>query len=284
MNSFDANAQREQLEALKNKFLQKTVARPQNQDKALFKARMDKPQIIRIVPAPNNEIPIKELKFYYNLGIKKKINDKEYSISVLAPSSYGESDPIEMFAEMFGQENSDEYANMNSEIKNKVLYQLRPSSKYYIPIVVRGEESAGVKYWGVTEKLLQSLLDNMWKDDNLIYDPVKGRDLKVWIEDMGRYKQTRFEFGMEKPLSEDQGVSQSLINNHPILTDQFDKKSFSEIKEYINEVMGPYLSPPSQNEAQEVTGRDYTAVREAAPEVPQETVVAEDDPFDDLPF
>ena len=287
MNSFDASAQKAKLDALRGRFNQQTSQRSSSSDKALFKARLGQPQIVRIVPMPDGDIPIQELKFYYNTGVTEKVGDRDYKISILSPSSYGESDPIEMFTEMFTSENSDEYANLNPDIKGKILYQLRPSSKFFLPVIVRGQEAQGVKYWGVTEKLLQSLLDNIEKDGNLVYDPVNGRDIKVWIEDMGTYKQTKFELGNVSPLSVNEQASQGFINNQPVLIEQFSKKDFNDLKEIINKVLSPYSTQDEETPAPaEQTGRDYTAVHKSAPEAEptQEEPVPQEDPFNDLPF
>ena len=288
MNSFDASAQKAKLDALRGRFSQRTNQSSSQQDKALFKARLNQPQTVRIVPMADGDIPIQELKFYYNTGVTEKVGDREYKISVLSPSSYGESDPIQMFLEMFTSENSDEYKNLNPEIKNKIMYQLRSSSKFFLPVIVRGQEAQGVKFWGVTEKLLQSLLDNIEKEGSLIYDPVNGRDVKVWIEDMGTYKMTKFELGSKSPLSESEVANQGFINNQPNLIDQFSKKNFNELKAIIGKVLSPYTSETQEETPQEEqVGRDYTSVHKSAPEVektPTEPVTQEEDPFGDLPF
>lgn len=290
MNSFDASAHRAKLDDLKRRFNQQTPQKSTSSDKALFKARLGQPQIVRIVPTSDGDIPIEELKFYYNTGVKEKVGERDYNISILSPSSYDESDPIEMFTEMFTSENSDEYANLNPDVKNKILYQLRKTSKFFLPVVVRGQEDQGVKFWGVTEKLLQSLLDNMVKEDKLIYDPVNGRDVKVWIEDMGNYKQTKFELGRISPLSPDAQVADNLIKNQPVLIDQFTKKDFNELKEIINKVLAPYSNQVESTEPAKETGRDYTAIHNSAPVVEEtqpelkEDPVPQEDPFNDLPF
>jgi len=285
MNSFDASAQKAKLDALRSRF-NKPQQSSGSSEKALFKARLNQPQIVRIVPMPDGDIPMQELKFYYNTGVTEKVGDRDYKISILSPSSYGESDPIEMFTELFSSEDSGEYANLDAEIKNKILYQLRSSSKYFIPVVVRGMEAQGVKYWGVTEKLLGSLLDNIEKEGSLIYDPQKGRDIKVWIEDMGTYKMTKFELGNMSPLSTSQTAIDSFVNNQPSLIDQFTKKSFTDLKQVISEVLSPYTEtqPTAEQPVETQTGRDYTSVHQAAPEQPAAEPVAEEDPFNDLPF
>tara|TARA_B110000977_G_scaffold4419_1_gene6195 strand:+ start:2448 stop:3335 length:888 start_codon:yes stop_codon:yes gene_type:complete len=295
MNSFDALAQKAKLDALRGRFNQQTKNQSNQSEKALFKARLNQPQILRIVPIPDGDIPIQELKFYYNTGVTEKVGSREYKISVLSPSSYGESDPLEMFEEMLTSENSEEYKNLNLDIKSKILYQLKCSSKFFLPVIVRGQEASGVKYWGVTEKLLQSLLDNIEKDGHLIYDPINGRDIKVWIEDMGTYKQTKFELGKLSSLGSEDVVKQ-YMTNQPELISQFTKKSFNELKEIIGKVLEPYTDTTSQPEPSEETGMDYTSVHKAAPTeqtqppvaaadpVAAEPVKTEEDPFGDLPF
>ena len=293
MSSFDQSAQKAKLDALRSRFNNKANTNFSSSDKALFRAKQDQPQIVRIVPMPDGDIPMKELKFYYNTGLTEKVGDRQYKISILSPASHGESDPIEMFTEMFTSESSTDYAGLDTEIKNKILYQLRPSSKFFIPVIVRGQEAQGVKYWGVTEKLFGSILDNIEKEGSLIYDPINGRDIKVWLQDMGTYKQTKFELGNTSPLSTSEDASKQYINNHPVLTDQFSKKSFSEIKQAINDILAPYTGQP-QTEEEHVAkpATDYTSVHKAAApapteapiEVPEEEKVAQDDAFDDLPF
>ena len=287
MSSFDQSAQLAKLNAFRNKSFSQNPGY-QKQEKALFRARLDQPQILRILPAPDGDIPIKELKFYYNTGITEKAGDREIRISVLSPSSYDESDPIEMFTSMLADPSNEEYASLDTDIKNKLLYSLRPSTKYFLPVVVRGQESQGVKYWGLTEKLLGSLLDNIEKEGSLIYDPVKGRDVKVWIENMGTYRQTKFELGQMSPVSTSESATAELINNQPSLVDQFSKKNFNELKDIINKVLEPYTGTPAPA-PEERPATDYTAVRAAAPTTPEPVIetpapVAEEDPFNDLPF
>lgn len=283
--SFDQQNQLDKLAKLRQK-IQGTTQPAQKQTRSLWRPKLNETQIIRIVPDPSGEPPINELKFYFNTGVTEQLGDRRVNISILSPTSYNESDPIEMFTDIFTSENSDEYANLDTDIKNKILYKLRPSIKYYIPIIVRGRESEGVKYWGVSEKLLALILDRIEVEGNLIYDPNKGRDMRVWIEDLGNYKQTKFELGKMKPLAEtDEGIK-SVINSHPNLIEQFSRKSFNELKEIVNQVLSPFVGEENQTPAEEKTGTDYSSIHKAAPnqnlETEEETV--EEDPFNDLPF
>ena len=299
MSSFDQSAQEAKLDALRSKYGNKANTNFTSSDKALFRAKQDQPQIVRIVPMPDGDIPMKELKFYYNTGLTEKVGDRQYGISILSPSSYGEPDPIEDYSTSNPEKNPSEKYTENleqdAEINRNILDKLRPTTKLFIPVIVRGQEAQGVKYWGVTEKLFGSILDNIKKEGILIYDPVKGRDIKVWLQDMGTYKQTKFELGNTSPLSTSEDASKQYINNHPVLTDQFSKKSFSEIKQAINDILAPYTGQPQTGEEHVAKpATDYTSVHKAAAaapapteapiEAPIEEKVAQDDAFDDLPF
>ena len=282
--SFDQQNQLDKLAKLRQK-IQGTTQPTQKQSRALWRPRLNETQIIRIVPDPSGEPPINELKFYFNTGVTEQLGERTVNISILSPTSYNESDPIEMFTDIFTSENSDEYANLDAEIKNKILYKLRPSTKYYIPIIVRGKESEGVQYWGVSEKLLSLILDRIEVEGNLIYDPNNGRDMRVWIEDLGSYKQTKFEVGKEKPLAETEEGIKSIMNNHPDLIEQFSRKSFNELKEIVNQVLAPFVGEDNTEPTEQKTGTDYSSVHKAAPkqEIEEEETV-EEDPFNDLPF
>lgn len=281
--SFDQQNQLDKLNKLRQK-IQGTTQPTQKQSRALWRPRLNETQIIRIVPDPSGDPPINELRFYFNTGITEKLGDRTVNISILSPTSYNESDPIEMFTDIFSSENSDEYANLDAEIKNKILYKLRASIKYYIPIIVRGRESDGVQYWGVSEKLLATILDRVEVEGNLIYDPNNGRDMRVWIEDLGSYKQTKFEIGKVKPLAETEEGIKNIINSHPDLIEQFSRKSFNELKEIVNQVLAPFVGE-DQTPVEEKVGTDYSSVHRAAPKKEEiEEKVVEDDPFNDLPF
>ena len=98
-------------------------------------------QVIRIIPYQHNrENPFQELYFHYNFGGK----------SVLSPISFGRPDPIVEFAEKLKSTgNSDDW---------KSGKKLEPTMRCYVPIIVRGKESEGVKFWGFGKSVYQELL------------------------------------------------------------------------------------------------------------------------------
>ncbi len=111
----DLNAIKQKLEGLQVK--------PQG-PKTDYSAIYWKPSIgkqqIRIVPSKYNPAnPFTELKFYY--GITNKV--------MLSPLSYGEKDPIALFAAKLREE----YTKENFVLAKK----LDPKTRYFVPVVVR---------------------------------------------------------------------------------------------------------------------------------------------------
>lgn len=121
-------------------------------------------QVVRIVPhlphSPEN--PFIELYFHYNM------NGKTY----LSPSSFGRPDPIV------------EFANKLKQSKDKEEWKrgraLEPKMRTYVPIVVRGAEHEGVKFWGMGKSVYQEILSLIADPDyGDITDLKNGRDIVV---------------------------------------------------------------------------------------------------------
>jgi hypothetical protein len=120
-------------------------------------------QVVRIVPykhQPDN--PFVELKFHYNL------NGKTY----LSPSSFGRPDPIVEF--------SDKLKRSGDKEEWKLGRKLEPKMRTFVPVIVRGEESEGVKFWGFGKQVYQAILSYMADPDyGDITDLAQGRDIVV---------------------------------------------------------------------------------------------------------
>ena len=149
----DINAVRKRLAQL-----QTTNTRTTN----LWKPQPGKTQI-RIVPYKlQKDTPFIELFFHYDLGGK----------SYLSPTSFGRPDPIEEFAtKLKTSGNGDDY---------KLGKKIEAKMRTYAPIIVRGEENEGVKFWGFGKMVYQELLSIIADPDyGDITDPVNGRDIVV---------------------------------------------------------------------------------------------------------
>ena len=126
------------LDAIRRKLnnLQSQTGRQDN----LWKPEPGKNQI-RIVPYQfNKDNPFIELYFHYDLGKK----------NYLSPVTFGEADPAVEFAEKLkATGNQDDW---------KLSRKLEPKMRTYVPILVRGKESEGVKFWGFGKTVYQELL------------------------------------------------------------------------------------------------------------------------------
>ena len=120
--------------------------------------------IIRIVPYLHNKSnPFIELFFHYGLG-----DNKTY----VSPASFGNPDPVEEFAnKLKSSGDKDEW------IQGK---RLEPKMRTFAPVVVRGQEKDGVKFWGFGKTVYQELLSIIADPDyGDITDPTNGRDIMV---------------------------------------------------------------------------------------------------------
>lgn len=120
-------------------------------------------QTVRIVPYKfNTESPFVELKFYYKLG----------GNNYLAPCTFGKPDPILETIEALRSSGSNE--------EKEIAAKLSPVTRTYAPIVVRGEEEQGVRFWGfgvqVYKQLLKLMTNAKWGD---ITSYTEGNDLDV---------------------------------------------------------------------------------------------------------
>lgn len=289
MSEFDSSAQLAKLQALLKNKVGKTQSSFNRTERALWRPKLDQPEVIRIAPSTDGELPFQELDFYYNTGVKKE--GSRYDISILSPSSYAKDgeNPINDHISSIREGGSD-YSGIEQSILDAVIQKLTPTTKWYLPIIVIGQESQGVKYWGVTQKFFDLLASNLVKDGNIIYDPVKGHNLKVWLEDMGNYKGTKFELGRLSSLADTEELRNEILNNRPNLIDQFTKMDNKEIADVIKQIWTPFMAVDS-TPPEDIPATDYTALRQAAPENPEPTVVLaqepvakEEDHFNDLPF
>ena len=123
----------------------------------------DGDQTVRIVPTMDGD-PFKEYWFHYNLG---------KNAGFLSPKkNFGEDDPLDSFVRQLFNEGTDESIKM---AKNLMARQ-----RFFAPVIVRGEETKGVRIWGfgktVYEQLLNLVLNPEYGD---ITDPEQGTDIQL---------------------------------------------------------------------------------------------------------
>ena len=117
---------------------------------------------IRIVSTPDGD-PFKEKFFHYNVGTSGFLCPKR---------NFGDDCPVCNFANKLWNEGTEE--------SKKQAKDLFAKQRFFSPVLVRGEESEGIRVWGygkmAYEKLLTIVLDPDYGD---ITDPEHGNDLKL---------------------------------------------------------------------------------------------------------
>ena len=220
-----------------------SLSNTNNKTQLIWKPKPGK-QVVRIVPykyQPDN--PFIELKFHYN------INNKTY----LSPDSFNRPDPIV------------EWSNRMKKTGNKEDWQLgrkmEPKMRTYAPILVRGEESEGIKFWGFGKNVYQEILSIINDPDyGDITDPVNGRDIVVEFrtaEDSGKsFPETTIRVKPNATIAIDVSQKDILAQQVNIL-DLFPEYTYDELKS----VMDAWLNPETQTSE----GTVNTIVEDDAP-------------------
>ena len=214
----DINAIRSRLNKLQN---------TQRKSDSLWKPTTGKHQV-RIGPYKfNPDNPFIELYFHYN------VNNKTY----LSPQSFGRPDPIVEF--------SDKLKRMGDKEDYKAARQMEPKLRTFVPVIVRGEEGEGVKFWGFGKTVYQEILGYIADPDyGDITDPVSGRDLTIEYtsaEDAGTsYPTTTIRVKpKETPLVEDSQQVENLLQNQTEITDLYQELSYDELKDVLEGWLNP---------------------------------------------
>ena len=211
------------LNAIKNRLNQLQTSN--NRTSNLWKPQPGN-QIVRIVPYKfNKDNPFIELYFHYDLGGK----------NYLSPISFGRPDPIEEFAQKLkGTGSKDDY-----RLGRKVEAKMRT----YAPVVVRGEENQGVKFWGFGKTVYQELLSIIADPDyGDITDSVSGRDIAVVFktaEETGKsFPSTSSRVKPNQtPITEDASMLETLTEAQKNITEIYQEQSYEDLTQALNDYL-----------------------------------------------
>jgi len=232
-----------------------------NRTSSLWKPQPGKTQI-RIVPyAHNKDNPFIELFFHYNL------NNRSY----LSPVSFGRPDPIEEFAQKLkGSGNKEDY---------QLARKLEAKMRTFAPVIVRGEEKQGVKFWGFGKTVYQELLSIIADPDyGDITDPVNGRDVVVEFlsaEETGAsFPKTNIRVKPNQtPISDEPDILEAVKSQQDI-TEIYQELSYDDLTEVLNE----WLNPSDDTTEEETTVEKTVSTEQIASSKVSNT----SDAFDEL--
>jgi hypothetical protein len=191
---------------------------------------------VRIVPYKHNkDNPFIELFFHYDLGRK----------SYLSPMSFGRPDPIEEFSQKLKASGNKEDYQLARKIESKM--------RTFAPVVIRGEENQGVKFWGFGKTVYQELLSIIADPDyGDITDSMNGRDITVEFktaEEMGAsFPKTNIRVKPNQtPITEDATLLENLMDNQKDITEIYQEQTYDELTEVLN----TWLNPEEEEESKE---------------------------------
>jgi hypothetical protein len=238
-----------------------------DRDASIWKPKEGK-TTIRIVPwkeKPTN--PFIELHFHY-------IGNKTY----LSPITYGNRDPIAEFADAVRNDPEKDPKERYAEAR-----PFMPKLRTYIPIIVRGEEDKGVRFYSfgktVHQELLSYIVDPDYGD---ITDVKTGRDIVVEFTPQEK-SDTNFSKTSVKvkpsqtPLSQDTDTVQRWLTEQPDIKELYTEPTYNELKV----VLEKYLDPDGSVIAPARDAEKPTSIT-AETAAPKETAKSAVDAFDAL--
>jgi hypothetical protein len=216
------------LDAIKAKLneLQTSSAGGNRNSNMFWKPPVGKSQI-RIVPyAFDKANPFQELYFHYEIGKR----------TMVSPKSYGRPDPIVEFAEKLKKTGDKDDWKLGRKIE--------PKFRCYVPIIVRGQEAEGVKFYAFGKKIYQELLGVITDPDyGDITDLMSGRDVTIECiapEKDGGYNTYNVRVKPNTtPATEDTAIAEMIVNNQKDLSTLFTELSYDEMKEQLEQWLNP---------------------------------------------
>ena len=253
------------INAIKKRLTQLTSQT--NKTSNLWKPQPGKNQI-RIVPyAHNKDNPFIELFFHYDIGQR----------SYLSPMSFGRPDPIEEFADKLkAGGNKDDW---------KLGKKLEAKMRTFVPVIVRGQEKEGVKFWGFGKTVYQELLTFIADPDyGDIADPATGRDIVVTFktaEETGKaFPSTSIMVKPNQtPCTEDKDVIES-VKNQVEITELYKEMSYDDLTGVLEDWLNP--SDSDEEESTETEATEAKKEVEKTVDTKTETATNAADAFDDL--
>ena len=210
------------LDAIKAKLNQ--LNRSDDRRNNLWKPEAGKTRV-RIVPyVHRKDNPFLELYFHYDIAKR----------SMLSPVSFGNADPVVEFAEKLKKTGDKEDWLMGRKIE--------PKMRTYVPVIVRGKEADGVKFWGFGKTIYTELLSIVSDPDyGDITDLMNGRDIDVEFTpaEGGAFPKTAIRVKPNtSPATEDKAIAEKVMNQ-PKITDIFPEPTYEELETALKEWMNP---------------------------------------------
>lgn len=227
------------LSKLKNRL--SSLTSKNNQTQLLWKPKAGE-QVIRIVPykyQPDN--PFIELKFHYGIGGKDS-GGNQVNKTYLSPDTFHRPDPIVEFSNRLKKNGSKEDWRRGKDME--------PKMRTFVPVIVRGEEELGVRFWGFGKQVYQDILSFMADPDyGDITDLLNGKDVTVIFttaEKSGKnFPETTIRVKPKTTPAVDPTNSALVeaLKNQVNILDLFPEPTYEELKNAMNAWLNPGDEP-----------------------------------------
>ena len=181
---------------------------------------------LRLV-CPNGGDPFFEAYYHYGMGAEGKT-------TVLSPRTTGSPDPIAEWGTTLWNEGTD--------ASKEAAKRFWPKMRVFAPVIVRGEEEKGVRWWGFSRTTYQALLDVVLDPEyGDITNAETGTDLRI---DYGKKQGQSFPTTDVRPmrrtskLAETDELINSLLEGVVPVADVFEVTSYEECERLLNATLG----------------------------------------------
>lgn len=182
---------------------------------------------IRIVPSAFNAAdPFTEIKLHYGIG----------KFPIVSLSNYGKQDPVEEFVKELRKTSDKDNWSLSGK--------LSPKSRYFAPVIVRGEEEKGVRLWSFGINIYKALLA-LAEDEDIgdFTDIINGWDMVVETTPAagpGQFPTTTVRIKPKQtPLSEDNTQVDLWLKEQPNALESQIQYDYEFIKKKLQEYLNP---------------------------------------------
>jgi hypothetical protein len=223
------------LDAIKAKLqaMQQTSGGGSKTSEFMWKPPVGKSQV-RLVPyAFDKDNPFIEMYFHYEIAKR----------TMVSPVSFGRPDPIVEFAEKLKKSGDKDDWKLGKKIE--------PKFRVYAPVIVRGAEHEGVKFWSFGKQIYTELLSVITDPDyGDIVDLMNGRD--VTVEHIAAEKEGGFPSFTVRvkpnttPATTDKEIAEMIVGKQKAITELYQEPTYEE----MTEVLAKWLDPSNEADAQ----------------------------------
>lgn len=208
-----------------------------------FKPAIGK-QVIRVVPNKyNKKNPFTEILIHYGIGNK----------TMISPQNWGEKDPIVEFTK--------ELRKTGDKENWRLAKKLEPKTRIFVPVIVRGQETEGVKLWNFGKETYMDFL-NLADNEDIgdFTDVAEGRDITLTtvgpeVTGTAYNKTTIMPRTKQTSLVDDKVLIKKLLEDQPNPIETFKKYSYDEMKQALQD----WLNPEDAEEETEVEETTITS-------------------------